>query len=162
MPAKPTKRDIEFARACRVFDAPVSVPLSLHPDTSPAAIAAAQREAVLAAVAAADTDDPATLSAVACLPVWTVERRLEELRAADAVPTLTYEQKLDAADRAVREFMAGRVRPVSSVEVSKALGIPRTTVRSVLERGGYARSERPSRNKNRSLTTSLWSQPAVV
>lgn len=50
-----------------------------HPDTEPAAIAAAQRAAVAEALAAEPGAGVGRLSELAVLPVWNVERCLEDL-----------------------------------------------------------------------------------
>lgn len=57
----------------------------LHPDTEPAAISARQRADVRAAAARHGTD-PATLSAVVVLPVWSVRRHLAALGLGPPVP----------------------------------------------------------------------------
>ena len=54
-----------------------------HPDTEPAAIAAAQRAAVREALALEPGATPERLSELAVLPVWNVTRRLAEIGAED-------------------------------------------------------------------------------
>jgi hypothetical protein len=54
-------------------------PLSLHPDTSPQAIADAQRSDVAEAAYRLGRHDIDGISEAVCLPLWTVKRRLAEI-----------------------------------------------------------------------------------
>lgn len=72
--------DAAVSRACRDVGMGALVShVPLHPDTEPAAIAAAQQTAVRAALRQLENPDPETISAHVCLPVSIVIRRLGEI-----------------------------------------------------------------------------------
>jgi hypothetical protein len=74
--------DADFARACKAVPMErIATTLTLHPDTTPTAIAAAQRDAIREVSGWQYLTD-GELSAAVCLPVSVVVRRMAEIRKA--------------------------------------------------------------------------------
>lgn len=162
MPAWNSDRDVKLAFDAVKVGIASAAAVQLHPDTAPDAVARAQRRVIREAVPRVGTD-PKALSLEVCLPVWTVERRLAEITRT-RVRSWTPADKLAACAAAVRVFMRRRAGkpPVTAGQVAKALSLPRTTVQSALEQGGYRREQVPVRRRRVIFQAVAWSQPAVA
>lgn len=132
-------------------------PARLTPDTSPEAIAADQRAALVAAGAWVATD-PAALSDAADLPVWTVVRRLEELGLREPVPGGEGRDRVRTVARKTtaeaREWLA-RHGPGTLRDIMRGIGRRGRSVASALtEANGF----RPvgTRKNARGNAVTLW------